>query len=151
MTCEKCLISTNLLKGCNLTHHGSKRQIEMFMVRFTLGRNLSLVWHATSVSSQPTIWKVVTWSKDKLKCSWIDSLWGNSFTCMTGEKCFIWTNLLKGCKLTQHGSKRQIKMFMDRFTLGENLSLVWQVKSVSSQPTFWKVATWQNMVLKGKF
>ena len=61
------------------------------------------------------------------------------------------TNTLKGCNLTHHGSKRQIKMLKVRFTLGKNLSLVWQVKSVSSQPTFWKVATWQNMVLKGKF
>ena len=83
MTCEKCFISTNILEGCNLTQHGSKRQIKMFMVRFTLGKNLSLVWHVKSVSSQPTFWKVVTWHnmvpKDKFKCSWLDSLWGKFF------------------------------------------------------------------------
>ena len=112
MTCEKCFISTNILKGCNLTQHGSKRQIKMFIVRFTLGKN--------------------------------------SFTCMTCEKCFISTNHLKGCNLTQQDSKRQIEMFMLSFTLGSNLSLVWHVKSVSSQPTFWKVVTWQNMVPKDK-
>ena len=83
MTCEKCFISTNILKGYNLTKHGSKRQIKMFMVRFTLGINLLLVWHVKSVKSQPTFWKVVTWHnmvpKDKLKCSWLASLWGEIF------------------------------------------------------------------------
>ena len=43
MTSEKCFISTNILKGCNLTQHGSKIQIEMFMLGFTLGKNLSLL------------------------------------------------------------------------------------------------------------
>ena len=112
MTCEKCLISTNLLEGFKMTQHGSKRLIKIFMVKFTLGKN--------------------------------------SFTCMTCEKCFISTNILEGCNLTQHGSKRQIEMFMVRFTLGKNLSLVWHVKSVSSQPTLWKVVTWHNMVPKDK-
>ena len=69
------------------------------------------------------------------------------FTCHTSERFFPRVNLTMNI-LT---FKRQFQMFMVRFTMGKNPSLVWQVKSVSSQPTFWKVATWQDMVLKGKF
>ena len=134
MTCEKCFISTNILEGCNLTQHGSKRQIQMFMVRFTLRRNLSHVGHVKSVSSQPTFWKVVTWHnivpKDKSKCSWLDSLWGKIFHLHDMWKVFHLNHHFGRFNLTHHGSKRQIRMFMVRFTLGRNLSLVWHATSV---------------------
>ena len=40
-----------ILTGCILTKHGFKRQIKIFMVRFTLGKTLSIVWHVKRVSS----------------------------------------------------------------------------------------------------
>ena len=68
-----------ILTGYILTKHGFKRQIKMFMIRLTLGKNLSLLWRVKRVSSQPTFWKVITWHnmvpKDQSKCSWLDSLW----------------------------------------------------------------------------
>ena len=140
------------MKGCNLTQHGSKRQIKMFKVRFILGKNLSLLWHVKSVSSLPTFWKVVNWlnmvPKGKLKCSWLRFTLGENISLVWHVKSI--SSQPTGCKLTQQGSKRQIKMLMVRFTWGKNLSLVWPVKSVSSQPTFWKVVTWHNMVPKDK-
>ena len=69
-----------------------KNRFDPFLVRFTLGKNLSLVWHVKSVSSKPTFWNVVTWHnmvpKDKLQCSWLDSLRGKIFHLFDMRKVF---------------------------------------------------------------
>ena len=55
------------------------------------------------------------------------------FTCRTCEQFFISTNILTGGKLTKHGSKRLIKMFMDQLKIDTLLYLLYCTESHALQ------------------